>query len=166
MKADDHQSATWLQHLCCSVPAQQSPQVVEFTIHQNSDCLESTCRRMNAPFSLVHWPGRGRNHCRKLCGAVNRPRPNNGSGDSPRPPFLTEFVNRIGKLALVEAVYHLFGSRPRLRIHPHIQGAFRLKTKSARRVLQLHRANTQVSKQSVDGCCRRMLRHFGERVVH
>jgi len=55
-----------------------------------------------------------------MCGSRNRPRPNNGSGDSPRPPFLTEFVNRIGKLALVEAVYHLFGSQPRLRIHPHV----------------------------------------------
>jgi hypothetical protein len=31
-----------------------------------------------------------------------QPRPDNGSGDSPRPPFLTEFVNQIGKLALVE----------------------------------------------------------------
>src|SRR5271165_2801040 len=106
---------------------------------------------MNAPLSLVHWPGRSRYDLRKMCGGANRPRPNNGSGDSPRPPFLTEFVNRIGKLALIEAIYHLFGGLPRLRIHSHVQGAFRLKTKSARSVLQLHRADTEVGQQAVCG---------------
>ena len=141
-------------------------QVVQFTVHQNSECLESLRRRMNPPLSLVHWPGRGRYHLRQLCGGVNRPRPNNGSGDSPRPPFLTEFVNRVGKLALVEAVYHLFGGQPRLRIHPHIQGPVCLKTKSALCVLQLHGADTQVGKQSVHRGCRHMLRHFGKRRMH
>ena len=102
---------------------QQRLQVVKFTVHQNSESLKGLGRRMNAPLSLVHWPGRSRYDLRKVCGGANRPRPNNGSGDSPRPPFLTEFVNRVGKLALVEAVYHLFGGLPGLRIHPHIQGA-------------------------------------------
>ncbi len=121
---------------------------------------------MNPPLSLVHWPGRGRYHTRQLCGGMNRPRPNNGSGDSPRPPFLTEFVNRIGKLALVELIYHLFGGQPRLRIHPHIQGSFRLKTESSRCVLQLHGADTQVGKQSVRGCRRHMLGYLGERGMY
>ena len=121
---------------------------------------------MNPPLSLVHWPGRGRYHTRQLCGGMNRPRPNNGSGDSPRPPFLTEFVNRIGKLTLVEAIYHLFGGQPRLRIHPHIKGPFRLKTESSRCVLQLHGADAQVGKQSVRGCRRHMLGHLGERSVY
>ena len=97
---------------------------------------------------------------------MNRPRPTNGSGDSPRPPFLTEFVNRIGKLALVEAVYHLFGGQPRLRIHPHIQGPFRLKTESSRCVLQLHGTDTQVGQHSVCGCCRHMLGHLCEGGVY
>src|SRR3974390_3678254 len=102
---------------------------------------------MNAPFSLVHWPGRSRDDRRKLRSGGSRPRPNNGSGDSPRPPFLTEFVNRIGELALVEAVYHLFGGLPRLRIHSHIQGPVRLKTKSAPGVLPLHGAETTTRQQ-------------------
>src|SRR6185503_10857051 len=97
-----------------------------------------------------------------MCGTSYRPRPNNGSGDSPRPPFLTEFVNHVGKLALIEAIYHLFGGQPRLSVHPHIKGPFRLKTKSSRCVLQLHGANTQVGKQSVDGGCRHMLCNIGE----
>src|SRR3974377_1922425 len=104
---------------------------------------------MNAPFSLVHWPGRSRDDRRELRSGANRPRPNNGSGDSPRPPFLTEFVNRIGQLTLVEAVYHLFGGQPRLRIHTHVQGPVRLKTKSALGVLQLHGADTQIGQQSM-----------------
>ena len=121
---------------------------------------------MNPPLSLVHWPGRGRNHFRQLCGGVNRPRPNNGSGDSPRPPFLTEFVNRIGKLTLVDAVYHLFGSLPGLRIHPHIQRTICLKTKSAGSIFQLHGTDAYVGKQSVHRCCRHMLRHIGEGGMH
>src|ERR1017187_1746825 len=102
---------------------------------------------MNAPLSLVHWPGRGRNHFRKLCGSVNRPRPNNGSGDSPRPPFLTEFVNRVGQLALVAAIYHLFGSQSGMRIHPHVQRTICLKTESTRGVLQLHGTDAQRSEE-------------------
>src|SRR5271165_6439544 len=121
---------------------------------------------MNAPLSLVHWPGRSRYYLRKMCGGANRPRPNNGSGDSPRPPFLTEFVNRIGKLALIEAVYHLFGGQPRLRIHTHIQGPIRLKTKSALGALQLHRADTQIGQQSISAGGRDMLRYLSETRVH
>src|SRR5664279_4217230 len=135
MEADDYQPSTLLQHPRRRAGTQQLPQVVKFTVHQNSESLKGPCRRMNAPLSLVHWPGRSRYHPRKLCGGLNRPRPNNGSGDSPRPPFLTEFVNRIGKLALIEALYHLFGGLPRLRIHTHIKGPIRLKTKSALGVL-------------------------------
>ena len=43
-------------------------QVVKFTVHQNSESLKGLCRRMNAPLSLVHWPGRSRYDLRKLCG--------------------------------------------------------------------------------------------------
>src|SRR5690349_3186254 len=78
-----------------------------------------------------------------------RPRPANGSGDSPRPPFLSEFVNHIGKLSLVEVVYHLFGGTLRLRVHPHVERSFRLKTESARRIVQLQAADADVSQDSV-----------------
>src|SRR5512141_279148 len=78
-----------------------------------------------------------------------RPRPDNGSGDSPRPPFLTEFVNQIGKLTLVELVYHLFGRRLRLRIHPHVERSVRLKTKAARGIGKLQAADAQVGKDPV-----------------
>src|SRR5579884_3440261 len=85
-----------------------------------------------------------------MCGTSYRPRPDNGSGDSPRPPFLTEFVNHIGKLALVEVVYHLFGGELGLRIHPHIERSFRLKTEASRRIGKLQAADAQVSKDPVN----------------
>src|SRR6266849_589018 len=88
---------------------------------------------------------------RELRGSAYRPRPDNGSGDSPRPPFLTEFVNQIGKLTLVELVYHLFGGQLGLRVHPHVERSFRLKTESPRRVLQLQAAHAEISQQSVSG---------------
>src|SRR6266576_1330618 len=86
-----------------------------------------------------------------MLGSAYRPRPDNGSGDSPRPPFLTEFVNHIGKLALVEVVYHLFGGLARHRIHPHVERSFRLKTKSAGRIPELQAAYSQVRDDAVDG---------------
>ncbi len=86
-----------------------------------------------------------------MCGRSYRPRPANGSGDSPRPPFLSEFVNHIGKLSLVEVVYHLFGGSLATRVHPHVQRSIRLKTKSARRVVQLQAAHSHISQNSVDG---------------
>ncbi len=42
---------------------------------------------------------------------VYRPGPDNGSGDSPRPPFLSEFVNQVGEFFFVGLIYHLFGRR-------------------------------------------------------
>src|SRR6202034_2498069 len=85
-----------------------------------------------------------------MCGRSYRPRPDNGSGDSPRPPFLSEFVNHIGKLALVEVVYHLFGGTLILRVHPHVERSIRLKTKSACCVVQLQAAYADVGKNSVN----------------
>jgi len=98
-----------------------------------------------------------------MCGRSYRPRPANGSGDSPRPPFLSEFVNHIGKLSLVEVVYHLFGGTLRPRVHPHVERSIRLKTKSARRIVQLQAAHSNVGQQAVNRCCLLALRNFCER---
>src|SRR5260221_10775351 len=84
-----------------------------------------------------------------MCGRSYRPRPDNGSGDSPRPPFLSEFVNHIGKLTLVEVVYHLFGGTLRMRVHPHVERPIRLKTESAGCVVELQAADADVCKQAV-----------------
>src|ERR1700752_4294875 len=84
-----------------------------------------------------------------MCGISYWPRPANGSGDSPRPPFLSEFVNHIGKLSLVEVFYHLFGGTLRPRVHPHVERSFRLKTKSARRIVQLQAAHSDVGQNSI-----------------
>ena len=100
-----------------------------------------------------------------MCGRSYRPRPANGSGDSPRPPFLSEFVNHIGKLSLVEVVYHLFGGTFVMRVHPHIERSFRLKTKSARRVIQLQAAHSDVGQDAVDCCWILSLRDFSERTM-
>src|SRR5581483_9380860 len=78
-----------------------------------------------------------------------RPCPDNGSGDSPRPPFLTEFVNHIGESSLVDAVYHLIGGALAARVHAHIERPFRLKTESACCVGELHGADSQIGKQTV-----------------
>src|SRR2546422_11030954 len=101
-----------------------------------------------------------------MLGSAYRPRPDNGSGDSPRPPFLTEFVNHIGKLALVEVVYHLFGGVARHRIHPHVERSIRLKTKSAGRVPELQAAYTQVRHQTIQRSGSNALRDFGKRSVN
>src|SRR5579872_3301652 len=90
-----------------------------------------------------------------MCGRSYRPRPANGSGDSPRPPFLTEFVNHIGKLTLVEVVYHLFGGQLSLRVHPHVEWSFRLKTEASRWSVELEAANAEVGEQAVHLAIRR-----------
>src|SRR5579884_512084 len=86
-----------------------------------------------------------------MCGVAYRPRPANGSGDSPRPPFLSEFVNHIGKLSLVEVVYHLFGGTLGVRVHSHVERSFRLKTESARGVVELQAADSNVGQDPVNG---------------
>jgi hypothetical protein len=48
----------------------------------------------------------------QFCCRRNRPGPNNGSGDSPRPPFLSEFVNQVGEFVFVFLIYHLLGRLP------------------------------------------------------
>src|ERR1700683_2882884 len=99
---------------------------------------------MNSPRFRIHWPGRGRYYLGKMCRRSYRPRPDNGSGDSPRPPFLSEFVNHICQLATVEVVYHLFGGSLTLRVHPHVERSIRLKTKSACGIGKLQTAHPNV----------------------
>src|ERR1700757_3967328 len=98
-----------------------------------------------------------------MSGRSYRPRPDNGSGDSPRPPFLSEFVNHVGKLSLVEVVYHLFGGTLRVRIHPHIERSLRLKTESARGVVKLQTADPDVGQNAVDSFRLHAFRDFRER---
>src|SRR5271157_2155280 len=100
-----------------------------------------------------------------MCGRSYRPRPDNGSGDSPRPPFLSEFVNHIGKLTLVEVVYHLFGGSLRPRVHSHVERSFRLKTKSARGILELQTAHSDVGQNAVRKTLDEPLSGFGERAL-
>src|ERR1700734_3099774 len=100
-----------------------------------------------------------------MCGRSYRPRPDNGSGDSPRPPFLSEFVNHIGKLALVEVVYHLFGGTLRPRVHPHVERSIRLKTKSARRITELQTAYADIGQDAVRKVLAEPLSDFGERAL-
>src|SRR5215469_13991543 len=89
-----------------------------------------------------------------MSGTPYRPRPDNGSGDSPRPPFLTEFVNHIGEILFAHVVYHLIGGTLALRVHPHVERPFRLKTESARWIAELQRAHAQVRQQPVRACRR------------
>src|ERR1700687_2102644 len=100
-----------------------------------------------------------------MSGRSYRPRPDNGSGDSPRPPFLSEFVNHIGKLSLVEVVYHLFGGTLRPRVHPHVERSFRLKTKSARRIVQLQAAHADVGQDSIHTARLLPFRNLSERAM-
>src|ERR1700690_3895363 len=120
---------------------------------------------MNPPWFEIHWPGRGRYYLGKMCRRSYRPRPDNGSGDSPRPPFLTEFVNHIGKLTLVAVVYHLFGGQLGLRVPPHVERPFRLKTKASRRIPQLQAANAHIGQNAVVGRSSLVVRKICKRGV-
>ena len=84
-----------------------------------------------------HCWGRSRYDFCQLCSCRNRPGPHNGSGDSPRPPFLSEFVNQIGEFFLVRLIYHLPGSFTTARIHAHIERCVLPKTKSSVRLIKL-----------------------------
>src|SRR3954462_7890146 len=95
-----------------------------------------------------------------MCGRSYRPRPANGSGDSPRPPFLSEFVNHIGKLSLVEVVYHLFGATLRVRVHSHVERSIRLKTESACGAVELQAAHSKIGEQAVDRRCSSIVGQF------
>src|SRR6478752_5154452 len=100
-----------------------------------------------------------------MSGTSYRPRPDNGSGDSPRPPFLTELVNRIREIFFAHAVYHLIGGALALRVHPHVERPIRLKTESARRVAELQRTYAQVRQQPVSRGRRDMLGDLGVRAL-
>src|ERR1700694_5112506 len=96
-----------------------------------------------------------------MSGRFYRPCPYNGSGDSPRPPLLTEFVNQISKIALAELVYHLFGRQLGMRVHAHIERTVRLKTESSVGVVKLHRTDAQIGKYAVRAAGGHAFRHLG-----
>src|SRR5260370_42038324 len=100
-----------------------------------------------------------------MSGSSYRPRPDNGSGGSPRPPFLTEFVNHIREVFFAHAIYHLIGGTLTPRVHPHVEWAGRLKTESAFRIIQLHRAQSQVGQQTVRTRGPYMLSDFSVRAL-
>src|SRR6266481_5859064 len=100
-----------------------------------------------------------------MSGCCYRPRPDNGSGDSPRPPFLTEFVNHIREIFFTHVVYHLICGALPMRVHTHVERPFRLKTESARCVAELQRTYAQVRPPPVSAGRRDMLGDLGVRAV-
>src|SRR5205814_3762347 len=101
-----------------------------------------------------------------MSGRLYRPRPDNSSGDSPRPPFLTEFVNHIREIFFAHVVYHLIGGPLCLRVHPHVERSFRLKTESALWVAQLERAQTQICEYAVRARFWNPFTDFSERTMN
>src|SRR5215470_1701774 len=100
-----------------------------------------------------------------MSGRLYRPRPDNSSGDSPRPPFLTEFVNHIREIFFAHVVYHLIGGALAMRIHSHVERSFRLKTKSAIWVGQLKRTQAQICQNAVRARLRNPSTDLGKRAV-
>ena len=100
--------------------------------------------------------GRG-NKAGKLPGCCRRSPPNNGSGDSPRPPFLSVFVNEVCELVFVRLIHHLCGGHSLARILTHIQRAIRRKTESPVRFVELQAAGAEVGEQAVERCRRNVL---------
>src|SRR5438270_2125670 len=160
VKTDDHQASARLEDLGRRVTAEQRLQVIQFTVYEDSDPLESQSRWMNS--RVFHCPERARYNLREMSGCCYRTRPDNGSGDSPRPPFLTEFVNHIGEVFFVHAIYHLIGGTLALRVHPHVERSFRLKTESALGIVQLQRAQSDVGQQAVRKICGKARADFGK----
>src|SRR5215472_8807502 len=100
-----------------------------------------------------------------MSGISYRPRPDNGSGDSPRPPFLTEFVNHIREILFAHVVYHLIGGALLVRVHPHVERALRLKTESARRIAELQPTHAEVGQQPIRAGGLDMLGYIGVRAM-
>src|SRR6201999_2798622 len=145
VEADQHQPPSRLQQRPRAL--EQRLNLSQLVIHSNPKCLKGPSRRMN--LVAFHWWGRGRYDLSQFCCSRNRPGPNNGSGDSPRPPFLSEFVNQVGEFVFVFLIYHLLGRLTLARIHPHIKRAIGPKTKSSVRLVQLQTAYAKISKQSI-----------------
>ncbi len=77
-------------------------------------------------------------------------------------------------MTLVDLVYHLFGGALGLRIHPHIQRPFRLKTKASRRIVELQAAHAEIGQDSVNASsaawsfaklCKRPMLQFDRRPI-
>ena len=123
MKADNDEPCGGLKQLWRGL--KQSPDFVQFLINEDTQRLKGPGSRVN--MSVFYWREGGCYDSCKLSCRSNRPPPHNCSGDCPRPPFLTVFVNEICQLTLAHLIHHLSGGRPLARIETHIQRPVRLK---------------------------------------
>jgi len=57
VKTDDHHASPWFHDPGRAF--QQRPQIVQFTVYEDSKSLKGPGRRMNPPLFRIHWPGRG-----------------------------------------------------------------------------------------------------------
>jgi len=140
VKADDDEPCRGLKQLRCGL--KQRLDFVQLPIHINTEGLKGACRRHEC--ALVSLRGRLEAIRRANCPVVFTGRPRtNGSGDSPRPPFLSVLVNEVSSSRCVCLIHHLFGGDSRSRIHTHVDGPVRLKTKSSVRFVELKACSLQ-----------------------
>src|SRR5262245_23408777 len=96
---------------------------------------------MRMLITLRNPPPAPQTGCNPICQLHRVPdgsRPDNRSGDSLRPPFVSKFVNQVGKLALAVVIYDLFGRERVARVHPHVERPLRPETESALGYVDLH----------------------------
>ena len=151
MKTYDNEPCGGPKQRWCSL--KQCPDFVQFAVNEDSQCLKCSGSRVN----MFHWRDGRSYDPGQLHRGCNRPPSHNGSGDCPRPPFLTVFVNEIRQLALARLIHHLFGRGLGSRIHSHIQRPVRLKTKPSSRLIELQAAHAEVGQQAI-GRSRRYVR--------
>src|SRR6266536_2910414 len=71
--------------------------------------------------------------------------------DSPRSRFFAEFTKETGQFLFVVMVYDVGSSQVRLRVHAHVQRTVPHEAKTALRVFELARRNTQIKERPAYG---------------
>ena len=62
-------------------------------------------------------------------------------------------------------VYHLFGGQLGLRVHPHVERSFRLKTEASRGISKLQAAHSEIGENPIRNCGGKTPADFGKRCV-
>src|SRR5438094_9386414 len=68
--------------------------------------------------------------------------------NSPRSRFLAEFTKETGQFLFVVMVYDVGSSQARLRVHAHVERTVSHEAKTALRVFELSRRNTQIKERA------------------
>src|SRR6185369_8844444 len=131
----------------------------KFIIHFHPQRLKNLCGRMTSTVPADNFFDRA-SQLNSLAELGCLPHLYDQASDTPRSRFLPQFAEQLGQLLCAVLIHDCGSSQPIPWIHAHVERAVVHETKTALRIFELPRGDTEIEKRTANGLNSQLIESF------